>query len=178
MALFGRKANPQPNGTDVPPELQPYYAPPARQGRWRRARLYILPLVALLLVVAAVIGGIFWLQHHSLNSLLGRSTPPAQTPATSQNEQQPAPTAPNPTPSGGSDTNQTPSSGPVPASPALPGDQTAPQVAQGAPAVSPAPSNAVPNTGPDGMTAVLAMCAAVCGAAALHLYQRRSRATR
>jgi hypothetical protein len=50
--------------TPVPAELAPYYTPPART-RFRHAALLILPFLAVVVVLGALVAGGWWLTHRS-----------------------------------------------------------------------------------------------------------------
>lgn len=93
MRIFGRKANQQsttPTAPDVPPELQPYYGRPSLAMRLRRVGLFVLPVIAALALIAALIAGGMWLRHRSDQSSnkVATNQSTSQKPTTNSNQNQ------------------------------------------------------------------------------------------
>jgi hypothetical protein len=154
MRIFGRKANQQsttPSAAQVPPELQPYYGRPSLGTRLRRVGLFILPVLAALALIAALIAGGMWLKHRSddSNHKVVAKSPTIQVPTTNNNQYQgnaqSQPTEPQPA-------NTAPGANSV----SSPSDQS---------------STNIPSTGPSSSVYVLALIAAVFGTAAAYIRQ-------
>lgn len=168
MRLFGRRANQQ-SATEVPPELQQYYGTPTVGTRFRRASLFVLPIVAFLVVLGLVLGGAVWMRHHRLSDLpqvISRQS--SKSPAKSEPSSPSTPTTTQPGEnSQPTDQNAQPAQSGVGAS----GQQVAGNTSQSStPASSQAP---IPNTGPNGSVLVFSAATALISAAAFHLRQVR-----
>jgi len=150
MRIFGRKAKKQPT-SELPPELKQYYRPPLK-SRLKHIGLLILPLIAVIVVGCALVGGGLWMASHfgafKQPPQITKNTGPAH-PAHPAN-QTPAPKIqPQPVPQSTAPTSQ-----PSPATPVAP------------------PS--LVNTGPSPLTIVLPVVAAALSMALFELRGRRS----
>ena len=140
--------------SNVPPELQPYYRP-TRGARLRRAGLLILPLLAAVVLIGALIGGGWWLAHRNQNKTASNSS--QHSTETAQAPTEPTPAEPAPT-------TQQPAETPTPAT-QTPTSST--------PTSTPASTSTLANTGPDAMGVLLAGAIGSIAAVAFHVRQRR-----
>lgn len=181
MRIFGRKANQHSAsiaGPDVPPELQPYYGRPSLAVRLRRIGLFVLPVVAALALIVALIAGGMWLKNradeNSHKVATSQSTPKSSagssqqnsTPQSSNNSQnQPSGTQP---PNSSTDNTNSVSGSNSSNSSASQQSENASTDAQ-----TPSASN-IPSTGPDSGIYLVAFAAAIAGAAASYIRQLKT----
>ena len=179
MRIFGRKANQQsasPAAPNVPPELQPYYGRPSLGTRLRRIGLFVLPVVAALALVVALIAGGMWIKNRSDENKpkVATSQSTTQKPATNNEDSN--------KPQNGSNPNQSEESQPSSNSSNSPGstnDSNSTNESTGQPSASSntssqsSPSN-IPSTGPDSGMYLVALAMAIAGTALAYLRQLKT----
>jgi flagellar basal body-associated protein FliL len=161
MALFSRKSSATTTVSDVPPELQPYYAPSSHQNR-----LLILPILVLIIVVSGIVGGAIWLHDHKLSDLFGHTTNRRSATQTVSN-----------TPKTGASTSQPSATTQQVTVPVTASSTTDPIPQTAAPGPSSTNQPAIPNTGPDSTVLIASLTMSALGAAVWRTLQIR-RATR
>lgn len=168
MWIFGKKANQQSESSDVPPELRPYYGTPSMGTRLRRASLFVLPVLAAIVLIVALIAGGLWIRHRMEQDDSSVATSQSSQ---SQNQTQ-QPTTTDNTQSDNSSDSQSQSSAP---STDATSNSTSPSsgVTQTPDATSQTttPASDLTNTGPDDGVYVLAFAAAVTATALAYIRQ-------
>ncbi len=162
MRLFGRKANQQ-SATEVPPELQPYYGQPKRQVWWDRARLFILPVLAVVLLAGAAIGAVIWAHSHTISNPFHKSTSSSQTARNSPGSDGSKKSQPPSSSATSGTSSQSPSSS----------DNSSQQSSSSAQTTASSSANNIPNTGPSDTALLISGMMGVLGMAAYHARQLR-----
>jgi len=139
------------------PELAPYYRT-SRRAELRRAALLILPVLAVVVIVAGLVWGGWWLAHrssmHPKSSISTGKNQQAQVNGSPDTSQLPTYLRPSPTPA---TTRPTPKPAPIPAT-----------------AEPPTASPTLINTGPEAGILLLPIMSAILAAAFFELRQVRS----
>lgn len=173
MRFFGKRANRQSTKSEVPPELQAYYTPEAPRRRWRRAALFVLPVLALLLLIGGILWAIAASRHQKVGDLFRR-------PSTSQQQQQGTTgnTAPATNRQAPGSTSQPSGGQPAPTAQQPQTGSTENQQGAGQTSQTATPG-AIPNTGPDEASLVgLAAATTSIGTTLYHAHQiRRAKRT-
>ena len=179
MRIFGRKANQQSTttpGPDVPPELQPYYGRPSLGVRLRRIGLFVLPVVAALALIVALIAGGMWLKHRAdeSNHKVATNQSTTQKPATNNNQQNGTSQTEN--------NSQSQSNGSKPSNNSTDNTNSANGSSSGSSSTSQQSENSstngqassssnIPSTGPDSSMYLIALATAIAGSAVAYARQ-------
>ncbi len=172
MRLFGKRSNSQPEMTDVPPELRPYYREQAVAAHARRTALRLM-LVFMVVVLVGAAGLWGWLhvvkpKHNSPSSNTSNSQI-AQNPSNATGQSTPnavpSPTNTDTTPPSSSPSQQAPSPSPSPT--------TTPSSSPQAVDTATPNSRSIPNTGPGEAIIVMALVAGIAAMIGYHFRQRR-----
>lgn len=178
MALFGRNSSQQSAMADVPPELRPYYERPTLGARLRRAALFVLPLLVVLILVAGAVWGLVWLNRHkpaasskTSNGQTSQQSAQNNQPSSGGSSQQGSQNQNSNNPSSSQQNQPTNQNQPSPQSTG--GTQPTTGTSGTAPSTGSSPQGSIPNTGPGDSILTVSIVAGAAGAAAFHVRQVR-----